>query len=186
MDTLKSIQIIENMINETKKSIHRKSHYFILWGSLMALSGIVESIFINSKISWVVWPIAGILGGILSMIWDKKENKDIGLFTAVDRISNYTWGAFVFTLLFVIAFSIFNRLNPHALVLMVAGSATFISGGIMKFKPFIYGGIVLEIGALICAFLLPNALHGYCFSISIALGYIIPGIILRKTEYGQA
>lgn len=186
MDSLKSIEIIENMINEAKKSLHRKSPYFILWGILMVLSGIIEPLLLFTSISWIVWPIAGVFGGIISMFLESKESKDKGVRTATDRITNYTWGAFVFSLFFVISFALHNKLNPHGLILMLAGTATFISGGIVKFKPLIYGGLALEIGALTCAFVLANEFHGYVFSASIFLGYIIPGLILRKTEHGQA
>ena len=134
----------------------------------------------------MVWPIAGIAGGIISFFYGKKEAEKVGTQTALDRVTNYTWGAFGFTLVFAIAFSLYNQLSPHALVLMIAGSATFISGGISKFKPFIYGGIALEIGALACAFYVPASYQGFVFALSIILGYIIPGVILRKSENGKA
>lgn len=184
MDTTKSIEIIEGMLQESRKSLHRNSFYFILWGLLMAPAGIIESSFIDTKNSWMVWPIAGMLGGIISTIYSKKEAQRSGVQTAIDRITKYTWGAFGFALLFGIAFSIFNQLLPHSLVLLIAGFATFITGGITKFKPFIYGGIALELGAIACAFFVPPSLQGFVFAISISLGYIVPGFILKKSENG--
>jgi len=186
MNESKSLEIIENMLGESRKSLHRNSFYFILWGLLMAPAGIIESLLIQTSFFWIVWPIAGITGGIISFVYGKKESESIGVYTAIDRITNYTWGAFGFTLLFAIAFSLYNQLSPHALVLMIAGSATFLSGGISKFKPFIYGGIILEVGAILCAFSIPNAYQGYVFALSIVLGYVVPGFILKKSENGEA
>lgn len=189
MDTSKSLEIIESMLQESRKSLHRNSFYFIMWGILMATAGFAESLFIQTSIvdlPWIVWPIAGILGGILSSIYSSKENKDKGVSSAMDRITNYTWGAFGFTLILSIVYSLYNDLVPHTLVLMVAGSATFISGGISKVKALIFGAIVLEIGALACAFVVPNDHQGYIFALSIVFGYVVPGFILRRSENGQA
>ncbi|HJN06280.1 MAG TPA: hypothetical protein QF480_06665 [Bacteroidales bacterium] len=79
-----------------------------------------------------------------------------------------------------------NHLSPSPMVLMLAGSATFISGGISKFSPFIWGGVILEIGAILCAFVFGPEYHGLIFAGSILLGYVIPGLILRRIENDKA
>ena len=186
METTKSLEIIESMLKESRKSLHRNSFYFILWGILLIPAAIYEYLMQGSDNYWIVWPIVGILGGIISAIYGKREDKKSGVSTSGDRITNYTWGAFGFGLVFVIAFSIYNGIPPQALILMLAGSATFISGGISKFRPFVWGGIILEAGAILCAFVLDPEIHSLVFAASILAGYVIPGFILRKEEHGQA
>ena len=185
MDTVKSIEIIEGMLNEGRKSLHRNSFYYILWGLLMAPAGILES-FLQGRIdnTWIVWPIAGVVGGIISFIYGRNESQKSSVNTAVDRITMYTWGAFGFSLLFVIAFSLTHGFSPHTLVLLIAASATFISGGVLRFKPFVYGGIAIAIGALLCGFFVESAYEGYVFGLSLIAGYVIPGFTLRKSENG--
>ena len=132
----------------------------------------------------MIWPSVGILGGIISFVYGIKDGKRTGMMTYGDRITLFTWGGFGFTLILSIVFSVYNQLSPHALVLMLAGLATFISGGISKFKPFIYGAIVLEIGAILCAFFIEPSMQGLIFAASMLFGYILPGIILKKSENG--
>ncbi|MFT5168958.1 MAG: hypothetical protein ACI8P3_004204 [Saprospiraceae bacterium] len=183
MESIQSIKIIESMLQESRKSLHNNSFYFILWGMLLIPAGIVEFLFYGDGNFWIVWPIIGILGGIISAIYGRKEDKQSGLQTIGDRITLYTWGAFGITLIIVIAYSMHHNLSPHPLILMLAGSATFISGGISKFNPFIWGGIILELGAILCGFVLAPPYHGLIFACSIFLGYVIPGIMLKKVEY---
>jgi hypothetical protein len=182
METTKSIEIIESMMLESKKSLSHNSFYFILWGILLVIAGIAEYVLYGSGNFWLIWPLTGILGGIASFIYGIKDGKKAGMMTAGDRITVYTWGGFGFTLIFAIIFSIYNHILPHALVLMLAGLATFISGGISKFKPFVLGSIALEAGAILCAFYIQPELQSLVFAGSIFLGYIIPGFILRKEE----
>ena len=182
MENKQSIKIIENMFNESRKSLHNNSFYFILWGALLIPAGIVEFLFYGNENLWMIWPTIGVLGGIISAIYGRKEDKRSGITTTGDRIINYTWGAFVMTLIFSIAYSVDRNLSPVPLILMLAGSATFISGGISKFTPFILGGVALELGAILSGFVFEPIYHGLIFSGSIFLGYVIPGIILKKSE----
>lgn len=186
METTKSIEIIERMLAESKKSLYNNSFYFLLWGVLLIPAGIAEFLLQGTPYFWVSWPIVGVLGGIISMIYGIRQGGKVGMPTAADRITMFTWGAFGFSLFFVLAFSAINKMLPHTLILLVAGSATFISGGISKFAPFILGGVVLGFGAIICAFVIDPMYHSIAFSLFIFLGYVIPGIILRKEEHGNA
>ena len=76
MKATQSLVIIEAMLQESKKSLHRNSFYFIMWGMLMIPIGIAESFLIGTKNFWIVWPIMGIVGGIVSSIYGIKEGKD--------------------------------------------------------------------------------------------------------------
>ncbi|MEX1002544.1 MAG: hypothetical protein WDZ35_10560 [Crocinitomicaceae bacterium] len=182
MELIESVKIIERMMQEGKKSLHNYSAYFIVWGLVMAPAGIVEYFMIDSPYSWVVWPIATFIGGIISAILGYLQGKKEQVFTAMDRVVAYTWGAFGFCLIFAIFYSLYLGKTPHTLVLMLAGGATFVSGGISKFKPFIWGGIALEVAAIACGFLVEAEFHGVVFAGGILLGYIIPGFLLRNIE----
>lgn len=186
MESVKSIEIIQSMMNESKKSLVRNSFFFILWGVLLVPAGIVEYYMAGTNYAWSVWPVVGILGGVISMFYGKRESDRVGVTTFGDRIYSYTWGAFGIALVFAIAFSIRMHYPPHTLILLMAGMATFITGGISSFKPFVFGGITLVFGAIICGFVLEPLHHSLVFSASIALGYLVPGFQLRKLENEQA
>ena len=186
METSQSIEIIENMFSESKKSLHRNSFYFILWGILLIPAGVAEYFFSGQPNYWIIWPILGGIGGIVTAVYGIREGNRAGVQTIGDRITSFTWGAFVFTMVLAIIYTVNNNLSPSPMVLMLAGSATFISGGISKFTPFIWGGIILEVGAILCAFVFGPEYHGLIFAGSILLGYVIPGLILRRIENDKA
>lgn len=186
METAKSIEIIENMFNESRRSLYRNSFHFLLWGGLLIPAGVAEYLLRESEYFWMVWPAVGVLGGIVATIYSFKEGKRSGVQTTGDRITAFTWGGFGFTLIWVIAFSVKNQFPPSALILLMAGFATFISGGISKFTPFIWGGIVLVLGATVCGFFVEYMFHSLIFSASMLFGYVIPGFMLRNLENEQA
>lgn len=186
METSKSIEIIESMYNESKRSLHRNSFYFILWGLLLVPAGIAEYILRESDKFWMIWPVVGISGGIIAAIYGYRDGKRAGAQTAGDRIYNYTWGAFIALLILSLPISFKFNISPHILILMLAGYATFVSGGIAKFTPFILGGIALVIGSILCATVVDIQYHGLVFAAGILLGYVIPGFMLRNQENGQA
>ncbi len=185
METTKSLQIIQSMMNESKKSLVRNSFFFILWAVLLVPSGIAEFLLAETSKSWMVWPVMGILGGIVSMVYGKRESERVGVSTFSDRVTAYTWGAFGFGLIFSIAISLRLHFPPHAMILVVAGMATFISGGISNFKPFVFGSVALVVGGILCGFVVEPLYHSLVFSASIFIGYLIPGIQLRKLENEQ-
>lgn len=186
MEITESVKIIEDMMKESKKAFHHYSGYFIIWGLVMAPAGIAEYFLLEYEYNWIAWPIASIVGGIATAIFSARQSKKQQAASGMDRVIGYTWGAFGFCLILAIAYSISIQTPPHTLVLMLAGGATFISGGISKFKPFIYGGLALEVCAICSAFFVPVELHSIVFSIGIVLGYIIPGFMLRNIEDEQA
>lgn len=186
MELTESVKIIDKMIAESKRSLHNYSYYFIIWGILMAAAGITEYILKDSDFAWIVWPIGGFVGGIFSFIVGYIQDKKQNVKTTMDRVYAYTWISFGFCLILAITYSLSIERPPHALVLLLAGGATFISGGIAKFKPFIIGGLLIEVGAILCAFLVPFELHGLVMAVAMVLGYLIPGFMLRKKEDGQA
>jgi hypothetical protein len=186
MEATQSLKIIEQMLKESKRSLHRNSFYFIMWAVLLIPAGVAEWYLFGQQTSWMVWPVMGIIGGIVSGIYGSKEGKRTGVQTAGDRITSFTWGAFIFCLIFSIAYSVANNMSPTPLIMMLAGYATFISGGISKFTPFMWGGAMLEVGAILCGFFVEPEFHGMVFAAGIFIGYLIPGLMLKKSEDGEA
>lgn len=184
MEAAESVKIIEKMLQESRKSLSNSSFYFILWAAIMIPAGIVEWYIFGNPWFWLIWPIAGSVGGIITMIYSLTKHKTSQVTTAADRISGYTWGVFGICMLFAIFYSLRLNQTPHALILLLAGGATIISGGISKFKPFIIGGFCLIAAAVLCGFFIEPALHGLIFSAGLTVGYLIPGLMLRNAYNG--
>lgn len=182
METSKSIEIIEAMLKETRQSMSRNSFYFLFWGVILVIAGIAEYALKDHSNFWMVWPVVTTIGGIASGIYGFIDSKKSPTNTNTDRIILFTWLAFIITMVFAIVYAVSHSLPPHALVLMLAGSATFITGGVTRFTPFILGAVALEIGAVFCGFVIQPEYNGLVFAASILIGYILPGLMLRKQE----
>jgi hypothetical protein len=187
MTAHKQLDIMEAMVNASRKSQKQNSFHYILWGLIMAAVSLVEYYCAtNNIVFWQIWPIAGVIGAALSFLHGRKESNKSEVNTTSDLFSGYLWGAFGVTLVFVIAYTVPQGLHPHPMILAIAGMATFVSGGVSKFIPLILGGIALWIGAIVCAFLVTDVHISIVYAIALFAGYVIPGFILRNKEINEA
>jgi hypothetical protein len=182
MEAQKSIELIETMFKESKKSFSNNAFYFILWGVILALAGLAEYLLVGMENNWMVWPVVTTLGGLVSMIYGIKEGKKQRVTTMGDRMIMLIWLGFMFFLVFAITYAIYNHLTPHAIIMAGTAYATFLTGGVSRFKPLLFGSLALAIGAVLAGFVIPMEDHGLLFAITITLGYLVPGILLRRSE----
>ena len=110
--------------------------------------------------------------------------KRAGYRTYIDTAMIYLWYGFFFTLVVLLAFAIAGKVSwviTNALIVSMYGLGTFVSGGILKFRPLIIGGICCWIIAL-CVFFLPGEYTLLLVSVSIIIAYLIPGYLLRRAH----
>ncbi|MCG8576501.1 MAG: hypothetical protein MI810_16565 [Flavobacteriales bacterium] len=188
MDAQQSVKIIEQMLKESKRHLLRNSFYFIFWACLLIPTALAEFFLMQKGFerSWMVWYFAGPIGGIVSYLYGARQGKKAEVLPTAARIVGFVWGAAGVCIIFSIAYAIFLKQPPHAMILMISGAATFVTGGISKFKPFVWGGIALAIGAVVTAFFVEAEYHSLVFAISLLVGYLIPGLRSRKIEHEQA
>lgn len=176
-----SIAIIENAIRETKTNWKAHSNFYLLWGWGISIACMLQYALIQigrGDISFYHWP-AVIFGCVVASIWMGKKQDAAPTTFQYDLIGKL-W--IVLAISFAIMGFISGKFNlpPSVLSLLIAGIGTLTSGLIMQYKPLTVGGIILFIGCLTCTFvdetdmLLINA-------ISLILGYIIPGYLLKKS-----
>lgn len=184
MKSNESLKIIMEMIEGAKSAYQRTSPYFLLWGILLTISGLSEYLLVyklNMKAGFLIWPVLGVLGGISSMYISRKEDSRTRVKTYYDMTFQYLWGGFGITLAIVIVMAVLNNINPTPFVLLLTGLPTFVSGGLIR-------SIHLKLGAFIFwitgsfAFYVSNEFTGPLFSLAILLGYVWPGLQLRKLE----
>jgi len=181
-----SFQVIHQMIQEAKKEMSDNGFLYLLWGWLVFIAAIGNYIMLQLDIiySFISWPILMPLGGIISMIYGitqrKKNSKRTK--TLVDYVLGYTWIAFGICLLVTLLIS--SKIGweiTYPFIMLLYGIGTFISGGVMKFKPLIIGGIICWVGGSVAFFV------GFEYQLLILIGviigsYIVPGHIL-KSQY---
>ena len=91
---------------------------------------------------------------------------------------SYTWIGFVVTMIITLIAVV--PANPNPFVLLLAGLATFITGGICEFRGFIIGGVIFWISAIV-SFQLGVQASLLVYALAMFLGYIVPGYSLKRS-----
>jgi uncharacterized membrane protein (GlpM family) len=180
-----SLKLIEETILKARRSHMKVNFYFLLWGALFALAGIVAYALAmaGSVYNWVVWPLTGIIGGIISSVHGSRADRQQHAITLMDRLHQWLWIGYLITLLLLIMGLVANRVDPNPFVLLLTGLPTFVSGMLMRFKPLMIGGILFwAIGTFSLFFL--REYSPLIYSFGLVVGYIVPGIMLKRQEDG--
>tara|TARA_B110000211_G_C13963444_1_gene501653 strand:- start:408 stop:947 length:540 start_codon:yes stop_codon:yes gene_type:complete len=171
----KSLSIITQMIEESKQSFKNYSFFFLLWGWLMMAAALTEYCLISIQypLHFIVWIIFPSIGGVISII---KKPKSVKLQkTFADKVMSYTWLGFIITLIISLIGIIPGKPNPF--ILLLAGAATFISGGVTNFKGLMIGGIIFWVAGFI-AFETSHQASLLIYAAAMFLGYLVPGYLL--------
>jgi hypothetical protein len=185
-DYNEKLNVIYDMIENSKTQIRENAFFYLLWGWLVLGASLSHFIMMKLDIfySFLAWPVIMTVGMIVSVIAGIRMGKRAGYRTHIDTAMIYLWYGFFFTIIVLIAFAISGKISwsiLNALIISLYGLGTFVSGGILKFKPLIIGGMCCWIIAL-CVFFVPAEYSLLLVSVSIIISYLIPGYLLRKAH----
>lgn len=182
-----SLKLIESMIGQAKQSFSRLSFYFLLWGFLLIGAMLTSYLLVkNEAISsqGIPWGVAGLVGGLISAIHGAREGKKEQVSNPMDRLVGWVWATFVITMVIMIICSTSGGSDPGASITLLTGLSTFLTGQIVRFRPLILGGILFWISGIAMYFTEDAALLVGLYCGAMLLGYIIPGILLKRQEDG--
>jgi hypothetical protein len=179
-----SLRLINKMITEVKHGLQDNGFFFLFWGWLVFLSAITNFVLLKmeNEYAFYVWPILMPLGGIVSAVYGimrrKKEGKRVKTF--IDRAMAYVWIAFGVSLFIVLSSgSKLGVEKVYPFVLLIYGIGTFITGGIIKMKLLITGGIICWMLSII-AFYVTFDIQLLLLAGAIAIAYIVPGHVINS------
>lgn len=180
-----SLQVIHEMIANTKAKFNDNGFFYLLWGWLVLIASLSHFIMLNFGIEQqyasAPWPVLMIAGGIVSGIAGYRLGKKAKVKTFFDTSIISLWVAFTITLFIILFAAGLGRISfsmANVLIIALYGLGTFISGSMMKFKPLIYGGVFSWAMAVVGLFI-PPIYSLPLVSISILISYLIPGYILK-------
>ena len=187
MDPTESLTLISSMINTAKNKLADDGFLLIFWGWLVFSASMIHYCCIVAEINYghLVWPILMPIGGIVSMMYGYKQSKKETVKTYVDTYLGYLWAAFGIGLFMTLIF-----MQPHGIkatyffLMLLYGMATFISGGLLNFKPLIYGSLFSFAFASVAHFVGEKE-QLLCISAALLASYIIPGHLLRSQYKSQ-
>ncbi len=185
-----SLSIINEMIYKGKTNLKEKSAFYLIWGWAVLLAAGIEYIILSvstSNFHWLSWPICMAGAGLLSMYEGRKQQKNRQYITFTDNAMKYTWIGFILYLLIVLFMSsLIGWAAAYVLIIGLYGLGTFISGGILKFKPLLIGG-VLSLALSLLSILMYETFGSFknillLLCLSIIVSYLIPAYILRAKK----
>lgn len=181
-----SIKIIEDMMILSRSTAKDKAWFFWLFGILTVLCSIGHYIFLRMNIPqgsmiWILMGIGGIFAGFRSrQIAIAEPHK-----SQSDSLYGFVWLSFGLTYVFGFIACFYNYehfyqfINP--LVMSLAGGATMLSGKLIKFRPFIIGGLVMWLTSLLALFTsIENQL--LLNIVAVSGGYLFPAWLLNKSN----
>lgn len=174
-----SLDIIKTMINKTQRQFNDDSFYYMMWGWLVFIASITHFTLIQLDIqqAYYVWALMPI-GGIVSALYGMKENKKEKTKTHLNTSMSYLWCAMVVSMMLVIFMAVRLEHNTYPVLILIYGIGTFVSGGLLSFKPLIIGGAIcfaLSIGSFFVAF----QFQLLFIATAMLASYIIPGHLLK-------
>lgn len=183
LNEIESLALISSMIKKTQGTLQDNGFYFLLWGWLVFVASVGQYALVKLGMpdeSQYTWAILMPLGGLISGIRGWKDGKKRTVKTYTDEMLQYSSFAFMAALVIVLVFmSIQGGWElAYPMIMMVYGMWLFISGGALKFKPLIIGGLI-NFACAIGGFYIHTIELILLLSFAVLAGYIIPGHMLN-------
>lgn len=181
-----SLAIISSMINQAKGNIGKNSKHYLLWGWLGVVCSVSQFIMLKQEVElhFVPWIILMPLGGVVAFFMAKRDSKQTQNIGYMDKVLGYLWGSFTFSVIIIMANGFAIGWNiAYAMLILLVGLATYVSGSVIKFTPLKIGGWFAW--ALSAAAIYSNLeISVICIALTMLGSYLIPGYIL-KARHGK-
>jgi hypothetical protein len=174
-DPQHSMQIINTMINRAQNRFSENGFLFIFWGWLvfvtaLAFYALLQNGVENAWLAWYTMPF----GGVFTMIYSIRQKKKEKVKSYIDDYMAYVGIAFGAALVITLTFGFKLQLACYPMVIMLYAIMTFVTGGILRFRPLIIGG-ALSFPISAVALFFPFTDQVLFLSLSVLVSYIIPG-----------
>jgi len=177
-----SLRVITSMIESTKNSISDRSHYFLLWGYAIIIGCALQyylKVIFHSPNHGAAW-FVGVGALIIHIFFTIRDSKRRKVKTFVGSAIIYLW------ISLGLSFCVFGFIFTHIgwqycypFYILTYGIGIFVSGGLIKFTPFIIGGIICFPLAAITTYLDFDT-QIIMLAVAVLVSYVIPGHLLRN------
>jgi hypothetical protein len=183
-----SLKLISQTIANYKRNYKEEGYYFLLWGWVCALASLshfgIIKVLLNLKyfnligtFSFINWGLFLSVGMILA--YRHRYRQTITVSSHLKKFTAILWQVNGIAIAISVFLSFKFKVSPIPLILLVVGSATLITGMLIKYKPLILGGATLFLFCVITSFF-PNEYQLLFNALALGLGYLIPGYMLQN------
>ena len=190
-DENQSFQVIKEMNQISQKKLKNDGLLFILWGWVMFYSGLSGYIVREVLLSHRFERFLGVFGKVFGLlvvaytvyyIW--RQRKKVQTYIGISL--RYVWISMVgcFVLINLILYNVLHQVNfelQHPLFMVMMAFSVVVTGGILRYKLIIIGGILFGLIALISSYfrLSYQLLFESC---AWFIAFVIPGHYLYATR----
>lgn len=190
-DENQSFQVVKKMIQISQKKLKNDGVLFILWGWVMFYSGLSGYIVREVLLSHRFERFLGVFGKVFGLlvvaytvyyIW--RQRKKVQTYIGISL--RYVWISMVgcFVLINLILYNVLHQVNfelQHPLFMVIMAFSIVVTGGILRYKLIIIGGILFGLIALISSYftLSYQLLFESC---AWFIAFVIPGHYLYATR----
>jgi hypothetical protein len=183
-DKQAALHVLDDMINATRYKVQQESKYFLLWGWMVFAAAISHFILLqlNITMSWLVWPILMSIAGISYIYMIMQSKSDRYATSYIDRVNKYLWGGIIFPLIIAVLVGVSMSWNAaYPFFMGIYGWSAIVSGGLLRFKPLITGGIISSLLGIVTVFISGSFIL-ILLALSILSGFIYPGHAFKRIE----
>ena len=174
----KSLEIITQVIRESKKKFEENGFIYILWGILLFITSISQFVLLKNEYysinyyPYFLMPIGAIYTGYY---FSKKEKNK---YNQISKIVSASWVVISLNIMILgFLFSPILKENLIPIILIFLGVGTTISAGLIKSKLILFSGILINISGFICL-KLEWIYHSLLMGIVSIIAILLPGIFL--------
>jgi hypothetical protein len=186
-DESQSIQVIKEMIQVSQKKLKNDGVLFILWGWVMfynyilsyVLRDVVTTFQIRKGFQYFGTGL-GIFAFAFTIYYIFRNSKKVTTYIGISL--RYVWISLIvcLSLTNMILFHGLKELNvelQHPILMLFIAFAIVITGGILRYRLLIFGGIVFGVLAYVCSYL-SIEWQMICEAAAWLIAFAIPGHIL--------
>ena len=178
-----SLEIITSMIRQAKGNIQKSSFHYLLWGWTILIANL--GVYLLIKLTAVENPFLMFLitipAAIISTVYGMVQGRHVTAPTILDRVSMWLWIGFGINCFILWIFGKQIGWNIGPVVITLCALPTLVSGIMLKFRPLMIGGVIFWVSGIIL-FMVDMETQFLVSAIAIAVGYLVPGYMLRRSE----
>ncbi len=187
MTEKESIAIIQSMISNAQRKYQERGELYILWGWLAFIASLLHYSLLRfhlvaGQYAWLVWVVMAITGMFFQFRFLKKKRRQEKSVTLYGLAMTFLWSGIGLLYFFILFLALSGRMSwpmAYGLFLGIFGIGNFISGGMLKFKPLIWGGIAGLLIGFVTVFA-PLQYILLLMAAGIVCINLIPGYMLKK------
>lgn len=191
-----SLRIIQKSISNSRKNMREGSFYYLLWGWALILASLANYFLIRYLIgqeryddimlmSLLAWGVFIIVAMIIQFVYQSRVSKRERVVTHLDRYITIVWITAGLLMGLMAFLSLKIDSYPTPFILGVTAMATAVSGLMLRFRPLVIGAVIFLAAAVISSFMIGTD-QLLVFAVAMALGYLIPGYIIRSLKNGDS